>query len=72
MYAVTMTGTTVKRFQNDAKSLISGNNLATEMLPFSNFTTAIPTVITTNTTARITDIADVYFSESEEKKKKSQ
>jgi len=54
----------VKRFQTDAKSGISANNLGIEMLPFSSLTMAIPAVTMTKTTARATDKADVYLKES--------
>lgn len=65
MYAVTRTGTTVKRFQTEAKSGTSGNNLGIAMLPASSFTMAMPAVITTKTIARATDKADVNLRESD-------
>ena len=61
---MTRTGTAVKRFKNDVKSVISGSNLGIEMLPFINIVTVIPTVTTRNTTASATDKADVNFNES--------
>lgn len=69
MYAVTRTGTTVKRFKNDVKSVTLGSNLGIEMLPFINLIRVIPTVITRNTTASPTDMPDVIFNESASKKK---
>lgn len=35
------------------------------MLPFINLVMAIPAVITTNTTAKATDKAEVYLNESD-------
>lgn len=64
MNAVTRTGTAVKRFQTDAKLVISGNNLGICTLPLSNLTIAIAAVMITKTTARATDRADVYLKES--------
>jgi len=61
---VTRTGTAVKRFQTDARSVISGNNLGIPIPPLSNLTIAIAAVITTKTTARATDKAEVYRRES--------
>lgn len=54
----------MKRFQTEAKSDIRGNSLGIRMLPFSNLMMAIPAVITTKTTARATDKAEVYLNES--------
>lgn len=68
MYAVTRTGTTVKSFKKDVKSVTSGSNLGIIMLPFTNLITVIPTVITRNTTAKATDKADVKLNESATKK----
>lgn len=42
------------------------------MLPLMNLTMTIPAVITTNTTARATDMADVYLNESAQNNKRSQ
>lgn len=64
MYAVTRTGTTVKSFQNDVKSVTLGSNLGIIILPLINLRTVIPTVITRNTTARATDKVDVNLKES--------
>lgn len=41
------------------------------MLPLMNLTTTIPAVITTNTTAKATDKADVYLNESAQHNKRS-
>lgn len=64
MYDVTITGTTVKRLETDARSVKVGNNFGIGILPLSSFTMAIPAVIITKTTARPTDKAEVYFKES--------
>lgn len=64
MYAVTRTGTTVKRLRTDVKLVTSGNNLGIRTVPFINLKSVIPTVITRNTTASATDKADVYLNES--------
>lgn len=64
MYAVTRTGTTVKRLKNDAISVTSGNNLGIAMCPPINLIIAIPAVIMTNAIASPTDKADVYLNES--------
>lgn len=64
MYAVTRTGTTVKRLTNDIRLGTSGNNLGIRTVPFINLKSVIPTVITRNTTASATDKADVYLNES--------
>lgn len=64
MYAVTRTGTTVKRLRTDVRSVTSGNSLGIRIVPFINLKTVIPTVITRNTTASPTDKADVYLNES--------
>lgn len=65
MNAVTRTGTTVKRFKKDVKSLTSGNNLGIATPPLINFMIDIPAVMMRNTTARATDKADVNLKESE-------
>lgn len=65
MNAVTRTGTTVKRLMRDVKSVTSGSILGIPNPPLINFTIEIPTVITTNATARATDKADVKLKESE-------
>ena len=62
--AVTRTGTAVKRFQTDARSVISGNNLGISIPPLSNLTMAIAEVIITKITAKAIDKADVYRRES--------
>lgn len=54
----------MKRFQTDVRFGNSGTNLGIAMLPFINLTIVIPAVIITKTTARATDKADVYLSES--------
>lgn len=41
------------------------------MLPLMTLTMTIPAVITTNTTAKATDKADVYLNESAQYNKKS-
>ena len=64
MNAVTRTGTTVKRFQKDVKSLTSGSNLGIATPPLISFMMEIPAVMTRNTTARATDNADVNLKES--------
>ena len=71
MYAVTRTGTTVKRFKNEVKSVTLGSNLGIEMLPFISLIMVIPTVIIMNTTASATDKADVNLNESASRKKKT-
>lgn len=64
---MTRTGTTVKRFQKDVKSVTSGSNLGIGTPPLINFIIEIPAVIMRNTTARATDKADVNFKESAKK-----
>lgn len=64
MYAVTSTGTTVKRLKTEAESVISGSNLGNLTPLLNNFTIEIPTVITRNTIASATDNADVKLKES--------
>lgn len=64
MYAVTRTGTTVKSFQNDVKSVTSGRNLGIEMLPLISLIAVIPTVIIRNATANPTDNPEVKLNES--------
>lgn len=64
MYAVTRTGTTVKSFQNDVKSVTSGSNLGIIIPPLINFMIEIPIVMTRNTTASATDKAEVNLKES--------
>lgn len=59
MYAVTRTGTTVKRLKNDVTLVTSGSNLGIKIVPFINLKTVMPTVITRKTTASATDKADV-------------
>lgn len=59
MYAVTRTGTTVKRLKNDDKLVTLGNNLGIATPPLINLIIEIPMVITRNTTASATDKADV-------------
>ena len=59
MYAVTTTGTTVKRFQKDVMSVTLGNSWGIGMLPSTSFMIAIPAVMTTKTTANATDRAEV-------------
>lgn len=57
-------GATVKSFQTDAKSGMSGSNFGIGRLPLINLTIAIPAVTATNTTARATDKAEVNLKES--------
>lgn len=64
MYAVTRTGTTVKRLRNEVRFATSGNNLGIWIVPSINLKSVIPTVITRKTTAKATDKADVYLKES--------
>lgn len=64
MYAVTRTGTTVKRLRTEDRSVTSGNNLGIRTVPSINLKSVIPTVITRKTTASATDNADVYLNES--------
>jgi hypothetical protein len=45
-------------------SSILGKSLGISAVPWMSLTIAIPAVMTTKTTARATDIADVYFNES--------
>lgn len=61
---MTRTGTTVKIFQKDAKSVTLGSNLGIATPPLINLMTEIPTMITRNTTAKATDNAEVNLSES--------
>lgn len=68
MYAVTRTGTTVKRFKTDDKLVTSGSILGIITPPLINLITEIPIVITRNTTASATDKADVYLNESANRK----
>lgn len=60
----------MKRFHTEDKSVSWGNSLGIDTVPLSNLTTAMPAVMTTNTTARPTDKADVYLNESSEEKRK--
>lgn len=64
MYALTSTGTTVKSFQNEAKSVRSGRSLGIIKPSLNNFMMTIPAVMTRKTTARPTDMADVNLKES--------
>jgi hypothetical protein len=58
----------VKSLKMDAQlSWTSGNSLGMGICPLVSLMTAIPAVITTNTTASATDTAEVYFSESKSK-----
>jgi hypothetical protein len=59
MYAVTRTGTAVKRFQIELRPSNSGKSLGIATVPLKSLRMAIPAVITTKTTARATDSADV-------------
>lgn len=59
MYAVTRTGTTVKRLKNEEKLVILGSILGIGTPPLINLMIEIPMVITRNTTASATDKADV-------------
>lgn len=54
----------MKSFQNEFKSVMSGSNLGIITVPLINLITAIPAIITRNTTASPTDNADVYLKES--------
>lgn len=64
MYALTSTGTTVKRFQNEDKSVTFGRSLGIIRPSVNSFMIVIPAVMTRNTTAKATDIADVNLKES--------
>jgi hypothetical protein len=55
----------VKSLQMDGQSWTSGNSRGIRICPLASLNIVIPAVITTNTTARATDRADVYLSESE-------
>ena len=55
----------MKSLQTDGQSWTSGNSRGIRICPLASLNIAIPAVITTNTTARATDRADVYLSESE-------
>lgn len=61
---MTSTGTTVNNFHTEEILEIVGSHLGIAILPSISFTTAIPAVMTTKTTASATDNADVYLSES--------
>lgn len=65
---MTRTGTTVKSFKTDDKSVTSGSIRGIATPPLANLIIEIPMVITRNTTARATDNADVNLKESAAKK----
>lgn len=69
MYALTSTGTTVKSFQKEAKSVSSGTSLGIIKPSVNNFMVTMTAVMTRKTTARPTDIADVNLKESAMKHK---
>lgn len=54
----------MKRFHTDAKSVTFGNNRGIGTLPHTNLTIATVAVMTTKTTARAIDKAEVYRKES--------
>lgn len=61
---MTKTGTTVKSFQIEERSVMVGSNFGIGMVPFISFTMVIPAVMTTNNTANAIDKADVQLNES--------
>ena len=61
---MTRTGTAVKSFPIDIKFGRSGNSLGNAIPPAASLMIAIPAVITTKTTAKATDKAEVYCNES--------
>jgi len=61
---VTRTGTAVNSFQTELTPSISGKSLGISTVPWMSLTIATPAVMTTKTTARATDSADVYLNES--------
>ena len=67
---MTKIGIVVKSFQNDSWSVNLGIKCGIPMSPFINLMTATPAVITTKTTAKATDNADVYLNESNMNMKK--
>lgn len=60
-----MTGTTVKRRQNDLRSCTSGLSRGDEISPATSFHIVTPATRIAKTTASATDNADVNFNESE-------
>jgi len=69
MYALTSTGTTVKSFQNDDKSVTLGRSLGIIKPSVNSLMIVIPAVMTRKTTAKATDTADVNLKESTRKHK---
>jgi hypothetical protein len=65
---VTRTGTAVNNSQIELIPSTSGKSLGISTDPSMSLTIATPAVMTTNTTARATDSADVYRNESVAKK----
>ena len=71
MNALTSTGTTVKSFKTDDKSVKLGNSFGFIKPPLKNFVTTIPPVMTRKRTARASDVADANLKASAMKKHKS-
>lgn len=67
MYALTSTGTTVKSFQNDDKSVKFGKSLGIIKPSLNNFKIVMPAVMTRKTIAKASDTADVNLKESARK-----
>lgn len=66
---MTRTGTTVKSFQIELISVISGSNRGIAILPSNHLKTVIPAVITRKTIASATAKPDVKLNESGHVKK---
>lgn len=64
MKAVTITGEAVKRFQNDPPLVKSGNSLGLFVCPLISAVIAKTELMTTNSTARRNDMAELNASVS--------
>lgn len=69
--AVTMTGTAVKRSKKETWLSKWGSSLGLFAFPSTSAKIAIIELMPTNTTASKTDIAELHFSDSGAKKKKT-
>lgn len=62
--AVTITGTAVKRSKKEVLLSNSGSSLGLFVFPSKNAKIAITELMATNSTARKTDIAELYLNDS--------
>ena len=69
MNALTRTGTTVKSFKTDDKSVKLGNSFGFIKPPLKNFVATIAPVMTRKRTARASDVADANLKSSAMKHK---